>query len=134
MDSRKDGEPFGKNAGAVLKAIKNTPTDLITSASKLPQHRYSGGVPIDIYVVQNILQNKENKDKFKGILRSYFRMGGMQVQVNSVGIELLKRAYEHPEEHPHVIVRKGGFSIYFTDMLREVQKDMIDRFEMEVKH
>ena len=58
-------------------------------------------------------------------------MGGMQVQVNSVSIDLLKKAYEEPENYPHVIVRKGGFSIYFTDMLREVQKDMIDRFEME---
>ena len=37
------------------------------------------------------------------------------------------------EEHPHVIVRKGGFSIYFTDLLREVQRDMIERFEMETR-
>lgn len=44
----------------------------------------------------------------------------------------MKKAYENPEEYPNVIVRKGGFSIYFTDMLKEVQKDMIERFEKEI--
>lgn len=131
MDSRRAGEPFGKNAGAVMYAIKNTPTDLCVSSAGLPCERFSGGVPIDIYVSENILSSKENRDKFRGLLRTYFDMGGMQVQVNSVSIDLLKKAYEDPESYPHVIVRKGGFSIYFTDMLREVQKDMIDRFEME---
>jgi formate C-acetyltransferase len=118
MDSRKDGEPFGKNADAVMQVIKNTPTDLITSASKLPQYRFSGGMPIDIYVGCNILDSEENRAKFRGLLRAYFKMGGMQVQVNSVSVDLLKQAYEHPKEHPHVIVRKGGFSIYlYTSIL-----------------
>ena len=53
------------------------------------------------------------------------------MQVNSVNVEVLKKAYESPKEYPNVIVRKGGFSIYFTDLLKEVQKDMIDRFERE---
>lgn len=131
MDSRRAGEPFGKNGGAVLLALKNTPTDLMTSAAKMPQYRFSGGFPIDIYVAQNILRTPENRAKFRGLLKSYFRMGGMQVQVNSVNVEVLKKAYENPKEYPNVIVRKGGFSIYFTDLLKEVQKDMIDRFERE---
>ena len=133
IDGRKDGEAFGKNAGPEMQVIKNTPTDLITSALKLPQQRFSGGVPIDIYVPENLLKTQEGKEKFKGLLKVYLENGGMQVQVNSVSIDLLKKAYESPEEYPHVIVRKGGFSIYFTDMLREVQKDMIDRFEREAR-
>lgn len=132
LDGRKDGEAFGKNAGPVLQVIKNTPTDLIVSALRIPQYRFSGGVPIDIYVPENVLAKPEGREKFKGLLKSYLCRGGMQVQVNSVSLELLKKAYESPEEYPHVIVRKGGFSIYFVDMLREVQKDMIRRFEKEV--
>jgi formate C-acetyltransferase len=131
LDGRMDGEGFGKNAGAAMWAIKSDPTGLILSSARLPQYRYSGGVPIDIYVPDNILNNEENRHKFRALLKTYFRLGGMQVQVNSVNLELLKKAYEHPEEYPHVIVRKGGFSIYFTDMFKCVQKDMIERFEME---
>jgi formate C-acetyltransferase len=131
LDGRKDGEAFGKNAGAVMHALKNTPADLIRGAAKLPQERFSGGVPIDIYVPAAMLLTAENRKKFADLLRVYFAAGGMQVQVNSVNLELLKKAYEKPEEHPHVIVRKGGFSLYFTDMLREVQADMIARFERE---
>lgn len=114
-----------------MQALKNTPTDLIHSAAKLPQTRFSGGVPIDIYLPEPMLATDEHRKKFADLLRVYFAAGGMQVQVNSVNLELLKKAYANPEEHPHVIVRKGGFSLYFTDMLREVQADMIARFERE---
>jgi formate C-acetyltransferase len=131
MDSRKDGEAFAKNAGPVLSVLKNTPTDLMWSASKLPQVRFSGGMPIDLYVMENLLSTKENCEKFRGLLKVYFEMGGMQVQVNSVNVELLKQAYNEPEKYPNVIVRKGGFSMYFTDMPKVTQKDMIERFEKE---
>ena len=80
-----------------------------------------------------IINNEENRAKFIQLLRTYFELGGMQVQVNSVDVELLKKAYAEPEKYSQVIVRKGGFSIYFTDMFRDVQKDMIERFEMELK-
>ncbi len=132
LDGRRDGEAVGKNAGPVLTVIKSTPTDFMNAAAGIPNVRYSGGVPIDIYVMDNILKSKENRDKFRGLLKTYFRAGGMQVQVNSVNIELLKKAYEEPENHPHVIVRKGGFSLYFTDLEKDVQKDMIERFEKEI--
>lgn len=132
IDGRKDGEAFGKNAGPVMQVIKNTPTDLMISALHIPQVRFSGGVPIDIYVPANVFAEKEGRDKYKGLIKTYLDAGGMQVQVNSVSLALLKKAYDSPEEYPHVIVRKGGFSIYFTDMLREVQKDMIQRFEKEL--
>ena len=114
-------------------AIKNTPTDLMLAESRLPNIRFSGGMPIDIYVPDNIINNAENRSKFRDLLKTFFAMGGMQVQVNSVDVELLKKAYEEPEKYSQVIVRKGGFSIYFTDMFRDVQKDMIERFEMELK-
>lgn len=133
LDGRHDGEAFGKNAGAVMWAIKNTPTDLMLAESRLPNIRFSGGMPIDIYVPDNIINNAENRSKFRDLLKTFFAMGGMQVQVNSVDVELLKKAYEEPEKYSQVIVRKGGFSIYFTDMFRDVQKDMIERFEMELK-
>lgn len=132
IDGRRDGEAFGKNAGPVMQVIKNTPTDLMTSAYRIPQYRFSGGVPIDIYVPASIFSSKEGRDKYKGLIKTYLNAGGMQVQVNSVSVELLKKAYAFPELYPNVIVRKGGFSIYFTDMMKEVQKDMIDRFEREI--
>lgn len=133
LDGRRNGEAYGKNAGPVMCAIKNTPVDLMFGASRLPNEKFSGGMPIDIYVPDNIINNEENREKFIHLLRTYFDLGGMQVQVNSVDVELLKKAYAEPEKYSQVIVRKGGFSIYFTDMFRDVQKDMIERFEMELK-
>ena len=131
FDGRRDGEAFGKNAGAVMHALQATPTDLIHGAAKLPQYRFSGGVPIDIYFPDGMLATPENRKKVADLIKVYFNLGGMQVQVNSVDVALLKKAYENPKDYPHVIVRKGGFSLYFADMLPEVQADMIARFERE---
>lgn len=131
LDGRLDGEAFAKNAGAAMWAISSDPTGLMISAARLPQERFSGGVPIDIYVPDAIFENEENTEKFIALLRAYMSAGGMQIQVNSVDLELLKKAYADPEHYPHVIVRKGGFSLYFTDMFRCVQEDMIKRLEME---
>jgi formate C-acetyltransferase len=133
LDGRCDGEAFGKNAGPVMWAVKTSPVEFILSAARLPQSRFSGGVPIDIYVMDDIFASEENRAKFRGLLKAYFELGGMQVQVNSVDVELLKKAYAEPEKYPHVIVRKGGFSLYFTDMFKNVQKDMIERFEREIQ-
>lgn len=133
LDGRRDGEAFGKNAGAVMSAIKSSPTDLMIGSARLPQARFSGGMPIDVYVPDAVLNSEENRAKFRELLKAYFAMGGMQVQVNNVSLDLLRKAYDDPAAYSQVIVRKGGFSIYFTDMLKEVQKDMIERFEKELQ-
>jgi formate C-acetyltransferase len=131
LDGRKDGEPLNKNIGPVNLVRKSNPTELVLSASKMPQERFSGGQPIDLYVPANFIDSIENKHKFQKLMEVYFARGGMQIQVNSINLDLLKKAYDHPEQYGTLIIRKGGFSVYFTEMYREVQKETIERFEME---
>jgi formate C-acetyltransferase len=131
LDGRKNGEPLNKNIGPVNLVRRSNPTELVLSSSRMPQVRFSGGQPIDLYVPSNFIDSIENKHKFQKLMEVYFARGGMQVQVNSINLDLLKRAYEHPEQYGSLIIRKGGFSVYFTEMYREVQKETIERFEME---
>ena len=132
LDGRKNGEAFGKNAGPVLQVIKNSPTQFCLSAMSLPQYRFSGGFPIDLYFQPDLLKSEEDKKKIQSLFRTYLFHGGMQIQVNSIRIDILKAAYENPKLYPDIIVRKGGFSVYFADLTKEIQRDLIDRLEKKV--
>jgi pyruvate-formate lyase len=41
----------------------------------------------------------------------------------------LRDAKIHPEKHPDLIVRIGGFSAFFTQLSSGIQDDVIDRNE-----
>jgi len=133
-DGRRTGEPFAKNAGPVNGVAKNGPTSLILSASRLPQTRMSGGQCIDVHVDTKLLKSLESRRKVAQLILTYFKMGGLQFQVNSLNSEILKKAYENPEQHEDLIVRIGGFSERFNWLSDASKLDMIERFEKEEEY
>lgn len=66
-------------------------------------------------------------DKARALIKSYFKMGGTQLMINVVNNADLRRAMEHPEEFPNLIVRVGGFSARFIDLDRDVQLEILSR-------
>ena len=67
------------------------------------------------------------REKVVQMLRTYFRMGGMQIQINVVDQDTLVAAREDPESHRDLIVRVGGFSDYFTQLDPILQDTIIER-------
>lgn len=128
-DGRYAGEPFAKNAGASNVVRKPDPTSMILSSSKLPQHKFFGGQPIDVNFGIDMVRN--HKKEIRALIDIYLERGGLQFQVNSVSSRLLREAMEHPEKYPNLVVRIGGFSIYFKNISKESQKEFIERFENE---
>ena len=63
------------------------------------------------------------------LLNGYFRAGGLQHQPNVCDVETLKKAQLHPEQYKDLIVRLWGVSAHFVDLPRELQDEMIARFE-----
>lgn len=55
--------------------------------------------------------------------------GVMHVQFNTVCKETLIDAQQHPEKYPTLMVRVAGYSVYFSDLGRRVQDDVIARTE-----
>ena len=51
------------------------------------------------------------------------------VQFNCQDKKILLEAQKHPEKYPTLMVRVAGYSVYFTDLGREVQNDIINRTE-----
>jgi formate C-acetyltransferase len=60
-------------------------------------------------------------------IEAFFKSGGLQVQFNIIGQETLKRASEHPEDYPDLLVRVSGYTAYFKDLNPTMQKEIIGR-------
>lgn len=129
FDGRLAGTPFAKNAGPCNEVRCNVPTSLVLSAAKLPQYRFYGGQPIDIHFDMSVV--RDHKKAIAALIKTYFRNGGLQFQVNSVSVEILEDALEHPENHNDLIVRIGGFSDYFNRLNMATRLEFIERFSAE---
>ncbi len=62
-------------------------------------------------------------------VKTYFGMGGMQLQFNVVNSETLKDAMAHPENYRHLMVRISGYNAYFTQLNKDIQMELIERAE-----
>ena len=131
-DGRLACEPFAKNAAPSDYVRKKEPTSLILSAAKLPQNKFFGGQPIDLNFSTDIIRN--HKKEISALISTYFQLGGLQLQVNSMTSELLKDAVNHPEKYNDLVVRIGGYSCYFNWLSEQVKREFIMRTEIEEKN
>ncbi len=128
-EGRLAGTPFAKNGGSSNFARSIRPTSLVLSAAKLPQHKFFGGQPIDVSFSADTV--REHKLELAALIKTYLERGGLQFQVNATSSKTLRAAYENPEAYPHLIVRVGGFSLYFNTLPDNAKLEFIERFEME---
>ena len=63
------------------------------------------------------------------MIKTYFEMGGMQIQINVVDQKVLLDAIEHPEKHQDLIVRIGGYSEYFNRLSPALKQTVLERVE-----
>jgi pyruvate-formate lyase len=75
------------------------------------------------------LFKKGNIDKCIAVMKSYFDLGGFQMQVAVVDKQTLLEAQKHPEKHRDLIVRIAGYCAYFTELNLRAQQHIIDRNE-----
>ena len=65
----------------------------------------------------------------KSYVKTYFDMGGMQLQFNVVTSETLKDAMAHPDRYKDLMVRISGYNAYFVMLNRDIQTELIERAE-----
>lgn len=131
LDGRRAGEPVNKNAGPMTLARCAGPTHLAISACKIDQIRYNGCQALDVHIGIRNMDSEINRDKIGAYIQTYFNMGGLQLQVNGLGVETLEKAYEDPDAYPDLLVRIGGHSRYFRDFDNDMKLRFIERFRVE---
>jgi pyruvate-formate lyase len=66
------------------------------------------------------------------LIRTYFALGGMEMQFNIVSAKTLRKAQEKPEDYRDLVVRIAGFSAYFVELYKASQEDIIQRTELNL--
>jgi trans-4-hydroxy-L-proline dehydratase len=107
---------------------RNGPTAVVRSMARLNHARCSGTL-LNFKFHPSALTGPESLDKFAGLIRTYFKLGGHHMQFNVLDADTLRAAQLHPEEYRNLIVRVAGYSDYFVRLSRDLQNEIISRTE-----
>ncbi len=68
-------------------------------------------------------------DTMAAYARTYFDLGGMQLQFNVLTADTLRDAMAHPDDYRGLLVRISGYNAYFVTLNEEIQLELIERAE-----
>ena len=127
-DGRKAATPYAASCNP-YNVEKNGLTSVFKSVSSLEhEHSLGGAVNVKLHP-STIGRTGELRNKWITLLRTYFELGGAQLQPTVVSAEMLKDAQQNPEDYNGLVVKVGGYSAYFTELGIEIQNEIISRTE-----
>ena len=103
---------------------------MFNSIAKLPLHRINSGA-LNVRMSPRLVAGEEGLAILMALLRTYFELGGLQVQLSFAEVEELRDAQLNPEHYRDLMVRITGYSAVFIDMARSAQDEIIRREELE---
>jgi len=124
-DGRLAGVPLANSVSPTAGNDISGPTAMLSSAARSDMSLAIGTPVVNLSLSPEYLK-KENRPILISLIRSYFNMGGMQLQFNLIDGATLLAAKKDPERHKNLIVRVAGYSARFND-LPENSKDEIIR-------
>ena len=93
----------------------------------------NNNIAFNIKVVPSAHDSHEKTvDNIFSYVKTFFDLGGMQMQLNVVTSDMLKDAIAHPEEYRNLIVRISGYNAYFVTLNKDLQMELIERAEYGV--
>ncbi len=129
-DGRHKGAPVAVTLTPESGTMKNGPTAALASAAKLDPMLVQWNMCVMVNYFSSVFSGTENgAGIFEQLLRTYFARGGMQHQPNVTDARELRAAQAEPEKYRDLIVRLWGVSAHFVDLPRNLQDEMIARFE-----
>jgi len=126
-NGRRRGESFTSGVSAANGMDRNGPTALINSANRIDFGAIANGVNFNLKFDTLALRGKAGIAALGSLVRTYFRRGGMQVQINVLDAARLVEAKAHPERFPNLLVRVSGYSAYFNDLTPAMKDEIIAR-------
>lgn len=126
-DGRRAGAPIADSAGPVQGRDRAGPTAMIHSVTRINHQLAPGTLVVNARFSPDMFKTPGQREKMKGLIRTYFQLGGMQIQINVVDQAVLEDALEHPELHEDLIVRIGGYSEYFNRLSDALKRSVLER-------
>ena len=123
------GKAFTPGLTPEPNASKNL-LDNIRDVARLNKKNITNNMAFNVKMVPAAGDSREKTvaDMFSYV-KTYFDLGGMQMQMNVVTSETLKDAMAHPENYRNLLVRISGYNAYFVTLNRDMQIELIERAE-----
>ncbi len=131
-DGRGAGEPIADAIGPVAGRDRRGPTAMLRSVASLPQELAPGTLVTNLRLSPRLFSDDVDRQRVWDLLRTYFRLGGMQLQVNVLDQEALEEAMEHPDAYGDLIVRVGGYSEYWRNLSDDLRRTVLERSEHDL--
>ncbi len=129
-DGRRAGEPLSDAASPTYGRDTRGATSTINSVTKPDYTRVACGTVINQKFSPSMFEDGK-REKLLTLIKTYFRKGGQEMQINATSREVLADAMEHPENYPNLVVRVSGFSALYVTLARDVQLDILNRTQQE---
>jgi pyruvate formate-lyase/glycerol dehydratase family glycyl radical enzyme len=127
-DGRRAGEPLADNNSPVAGTDLHGPTAAMRSVARLDHTRFSNGTVFNLKFHPSVFSGGEKSlGQFAALIRTYFELGGFQVQFNILSAETLAEAQKHPEKYRSLVVKVAGYSAQFVMLDRSLQDQIIQR-------
>jgi len=126
------GAPFTPGLTPQAGASHNL-LDNIHDVAKLDPKNMSNNIAFNIKVFPPAGETHEKSvNDIFSYVKTYFDLGGMQIQLNVVNTQTLRDAMANPEKYQNLLVRISGYNAYFTSLTKELQTELINRAEFGI--
>ena len=126
-DGRHSGEAFAASVSAYPGTEKEGIGGYLASAASLDGRYLQTSVVVNLSLEKSMIDTPEKRERLSAVLRTYFDMGGVQLQINYLGVDELICAQREPEKFARLRVRVTGFSGFFTTFDKGLQDEIIAR-------
>ena len=128
VDGRRCNAPLSENMSPTVGHAREI-TTLLSSVAKLPTGRLHAGA-LNVRLRRDAVRGETGLSRLRALIETYFKLGGMQLQVNLADTAELREAQKHPDAYRDLSVRITGYSAIFVDMSPGAQEEIIRRDEL----
>ena len=121
------GEPLTQGISPSAAGTRKGPTAFLHSVAAIDFTEAANGSNLTMGLDPLVFSSGNNGSLFASLLRTYFKLGGMQVQFNVLNEAVLRDAQKDPDKFRWLTVRVAGYCAYFTDLTKEAQDEIIQR-------
>ena len=127
-DGRVAGSPLTFGSGQAFGKENDGATSHLLSVAQMDTTGIMcGNTIMNLTVDESTVSNDESFEKLVLLVETFFKAGGLHIQLNHVSREDLIAAKAKPEEYKSLRVRVSGFSATFITLGEEMQNNVIDR-------
>ncbi len=129
-DGRLRGEPLSDAASPTHGKDTRGATATYHSLTKPDYTKVACGSVVNQKFSPSMFSD-EKRGKLLALIKTYFKKGGQEMQINATSKEVLSDAMAHPEKYGDLVVRVSGFSAFYVTLKKAVQQDILNRTQQE---